>query len=156
MGKEQHASFGSHLRRYREAAGLTQEELAERAGLASAAISALERGVRQRPYPHTVEALVTALGLSTGERADLEAAVPQRVRSDPALPLAASPSSLPIPPSPMIGREQERAAIDQMLARGTVRLLTVTGPGGVGKTRAPYRRQRILQAASRMAWSLCR
>ena len=44
--KEQHTSFGTELRRHREAAGLTQEELAERAGLAAAAISALERGAR--------------------------------------------------------------------------------------------------------------
>ncbi len=44
-------SFGEQLRRYREAAALTQEELAERAGLTVDAISALERGRRQRPYP---------------------------------------------------------------------------------------------------------
>ena len=44
-------AFGARLRRLREAAGLTQEELAERAGLAAKAISALERGERQYPYP---------------------------------------------------------------------------------------------------------
>jgi len=44
------ASFGEQLRRHREAAGLTQEELAERASLTAKGISALERGERQRPY----------------------------------------------------------------------------------------------------------
>ena len=47
-------SFGERLRRYREAATLTQEELAERAGLTAMAVSALERGERRRPYPNTV------------------------------------------------------------------------------------------------------
>ena len=51
------------LRALRERAGLTQEELAERAGLTSHAISALERGVRTRPYPHTIRSLATALDL---------------------------------------------------------------------------------------------
>ena len=55
MGKQQPSSFGIQLRRHREAAGLTQEVLAERSGLAVTAISALERGLRQHPYPHTVE-----------------------------------------------------------------------------------------------------
>lgn len=45
----------AHLPRasLREAAGLTQQELAERAGLSTNGIGALERGERQRPYPHT-------------------------------------------------------------------------------------------------------
>ena len=47
------ASLAGRLRALREAAGLSQEDLAERAGLSSHAISALERGVRTRPYPHT-------------------------------------------------------------------------------------------------------
>jgi DNA-binding XRE family transcriptional regulator len=51
---DQDLTFGSRLRQLREAAGLTQEELALRAGLSPRAISALERGERQRPYPHTV------------------------------------------------------------------------------------------------------
>ena len=43
------ASFGARLKRLRDAAGLTQEELACRAGLTAKAVSALERGVRRRP-----------------------------------------------------------------------------------------------------------
>ena len=48
---ESEKTFGERLRRYREGATLTQEELAERAGLTAMAISALERGERRRPYP---------------------------------------------------------------------------------------------------------
>ena len=57
---------------------MTQEQLAERAGLSVKAISALERGERRHPYPHTVRALVAALGVSVQERAILEAGVPRR------------------------------------------------------------------------------
>jgi hypothetical protein len=46
--------FGRLLGQLRERAGLTQEALAERARLSAKAVSALERGRRQHPYPHTV------------------------------------------------------------------------------------------------------
>jgi transcriptional regulator with XRE-family HTH domain len=59
-GREE-AAFAERLRRLREAAGLTQEELALRAGLSPSAVGVLERGVRKRPYPHTVRALSEAL-----------------------------------------------------------------------------------------------
>jgi DNA-binding XRE family transcriptional regulator len=54
MSDERMSSFGIQLRSLRQATGLTQEELANRAGLTAKGISALERGERQRPYPHTV------------------------------------------------------------------------------------------------------
>jgi len=50
------------LREHRNAAGLTQEELAARAGLTARGISDLERGARKRPYPHTVRSLADAHG----------------------------------------------------------------------------------------------
>ena len=71
-------SFAELLRTLREGAGLTQEELAERAGLTPHAISALERGARTRPYPHTVRALADGLGLTDDRQAALRAAVPSR------------------------------------------------------------------------------
>src|SRR3712207_7690999 len=71
-------AFGDRLRALRERAGLTQEELASRAGLTPNAVSALERGTRTRPYPHTVRSLADALGLSDEERAGLVLAVPRR------------------------------------------------------------------------------
>ena len=55
-------TFAVRLRALREAAGLTQEELASRAGLSPSAVGLLERGLRKRPYPHTVRAPADALG----------------------------------------------------------------------------------------------
>jgi len=131
----QDAPFGAHLRRLREAAGLTQEELAERAGLTAKGISDLERGRRRRPYPHTVRSLADALGLSEEERGSLFAAVPKRGDAGPATSSAVAEPTLPSPPTPLVGREQELAEVGDPLRRREVRLLTFTGVGGVGKTR---------------------
>src|SRR5512138_1482601 len=78
MGAERPSAFGLELRRYREAAGLSQDELAERAGLTASAIGALERGERRRPYLHTVQLLAAALELDEADRATLIASVPKR------------------------------------------------------------------------------
>ena len=137
MTRERDTPFGSRLRRLREAAGLTQEELAGRAGLTAKAVSALERGERKRPYPHTVRSLADALKLSEGERTVLTEAIPRR-SVNVALPFeaaTASPSSLPASLTPLLGREPEVAEIVGLLGQGAVRLLTLTGPGGIGKTR---------------------
>ena len=67
--------FGERLRRYREAAGYSQEQLAERAGLSANAIGALERGERKRPYPDTLRRLADALGVDQETRASLSAAL---------------------------------------------------------------------------------
>ena len=123
-------AFGSRLRRHRQAAGLSQEELAERAGLSARGISDLERGVRRSPYPVTVRALAKALGLDATAQARLLAAV--QLRSG--VPEAPGPTaSPPIPLSSFVGREREVAEIGRLLA--TTRLLTLTGTGGIGKTR---------------------
>lgn len=61
----------SVLRRHRVGVGLTQSELAERAGLSVEAISAIERGTRRRPRPHTLRALASALHLSESDRSRL-------------------------------------------------------------------------------------
>ena len=66
--------FGDLLRRHRIAAGLTQEALAERAGLSTRGISDLERGARELPRKDTLRLLLQALDLSQADRAALVAA----------------------------------------------------------------------------------
>ena len=131
----QPTSFATRLRQLRERAGLTQEQLAERAGLTANAISALERGERRHPYPHTVQALAEALELTVEDRTALLAAVPKRGEAANTPPAEGAALSLPREPTILLGREEEIATLQDLLRRNQTRLLTLTGPGGVGKTR---------------------
>jgi hypothetical protein len=56
-------------------------------------------------------------------------------RHDDAAGEAALAGALPVPATPLLGREQEAAAIEDLVVREGVRLVTLTGPGGVGKSR---------------------
>src|SRR5919202_1421218 len=136
-------ALGLLLRAQRERRGLTQEVLAERAGagLSVRTISNIERG-HTRPYRHTLEVLAGALGLGAAERAALLAAW----RARPAPPSAAAPG-VPAALTPLLGREREEAAVAHLLRRREVRLLTLTGPGGVGKTRLAYQVAADIHAA---------
>ena len=67
-------------------------------------------------------------------------------RPRPATPSASGDRGLPVPPNRTIGREHELAAVSERLRAGSVRLLTLTGPGGVGKTRLALEAARAVQA----------
>jgi predicted ATPase/DNA-binding XRE family transcriptional regulator len=145
-------TFGALLKRYRMAAGLTQEALAERASLSTRAVSDLERGLSRAPRYDTLAMLASALSLSPEQRAALFAAArPPLPQEDPkATPL----QMLPFPPTALLGREQEVAQARDLLQVRGVRLLTLTGPGGVGKTRLALEIAHDLRAgfADSLAW----
>src|SRR5436190_5758185 len=138
MAADPHPTVGELLRRYRGARGYTQEELAERARLSPRAISDLERGVHRAPQSETLHLLAQALELPAHERdAFVAAATSSRRHSAPAgdRPIGRRAQRLPALLTPLIGRERERAALAQLLQQPDVRLVTLSGPAGVGKTR---------------------
>jgi len=148
--------FGTALRRLRERSGLTQEQLAERAGLSPRAVRALERGERMHPYPHTLRALTDALGVSEEELAHL---LPQRVpragadtgddgrepvtdvrlqgwsTSAPLPRLQSLVRRLPLPARrPTLGRDGQVAEVVASLVAEPPRPTVVLGAPGIGKT----------------------
>jgi predicted ATPase/DNA-binding XRE family transcriptional regulator len=125
--------FGATLKAHREAAGFTQEELATIAGLSAKAVSALERGERRRPHVDTVRALCAALDLTGASRDALVASA--RAPAHNAEIAEPSGSALPVPLTVILGRDAELQTLRAWLADPAVRLLTLTGPGGSGKTR---------------------
>jgi len=126
-------SFGGQLKALREAARFTQEELATIAGLSVHAVSALERGERRRPHVETLRALSAALDL-TGATLDAflkSARAPTQATAVDEL----TGVSLPLPLTDLLGRDTDVQTLRQWLADPTRRLITLIGPGGVGKTR---------------------
>jgi predicted ATPase/transcriptional regulator with XRE-family HTH domain len=127
------------LKHYRMAAGLTQEELAERARISVRAISALERGARRTPHKGTLRLLTEALNLGEDDRALLFEALRANRRGvvtpSPSTQTAALPKGFPVTLTSLVGREREEATIAHQLRQDHVRLLTLTGPAGIGKTR---------------------
>jgi predicted ATPase/transcriptional regulator with XRE-family HTH domain len=129
-------SFGDLLRQSRVAAGLTQEELAARSTVSVRTISDLERGRRHRPQRETLRLLTDTLGLSDDERQRFESVARTSPAAPPRpIPRAAASSTIPLSLTPLVGREGDLAAIAALLGNPTTRLVTVTGAGGVGKTR---------------------
>jgi predicted ATPase/DNA-binding XRE family transcriptional regulator len=126
----QGVGFGGLLRRHRREAGLSQEGLAELAGLSVDAIAALERGRRRAPRAHTLRLLADALRLTDLDRSQLTTAA--RRESESSRPPMRQP---PAPPNQLIGRTTELNAARRLLGQRITRLLTLTGPGGIGKTR---------------------
>jgi predicted ATPase/DNA-binding XRE family transcriptional regulator len=130
-----HSSFGALLKRYRLAAGLSQEALAARASLSARTISDLERGIHGTPHTDTLELLTSALSLSDQQRIVLLAAARPEAAASVDAPARSPSPGFPLPPTRLIGREQERSHALSLLHRTETRLLTLTGPSGVGKTR---------------------
>jgi len=138
MSTETDASFSTLLRRHRREVELTQEALAERAGLSIRNVQNLEHGVNQ-PLRDTARRLADALDLPAEERARfLVAAAPAPRRAHgpgDTDTTSARPGGLPVPPTALVGRAREAVEVDALLRRDDLRALTLVGPGGVGKTR---------------------
>lgn len=132
MGTLQPQTFAALLRRFRRASGLTQAELAERAGLSPEAISALERGVNRTPRRETVDLLAEALGLDEQDRARFEQSARHR-----SAPLVAQPVTLESAHAsiPLVGRTAELALIERLLSGHLSPALFFEGEPGIGKTR---------------------
>jgi predicted ATPase/DNA-binding XRE family transcriptional regulator len=144
MKSDPPGSFGAQLKALREAAGYTQEELATIAGLSVHGISALERGERRRPHVETVRALSAALDL-TGRARDgfLRSA---RAPAEHAAADELVGVSLPLPLTALLGRDAELQTLRHWLADPLIRLVTLTGPGGAGKTRLALELARMIAA----------
>jgi predicted ATPase/transcriptional regulator with XRE-family HTH domain len=137
---EQPRSFGDRLRQHRLAVGLTHEALAERSALSARAISDLERGVSRRPRRETVDLLSRALQLAPADRLAFEAAAraPGEIASD-LRRTRHGPGSVPVHLTSFVGREDEIGATRSLLRGRGGRLVTLTGPGGAGKSRLAIR-----------------
>ncbi|MCW5852329.1 MAG: tetratricopeptide repeat protein [Anaerolineae bacterium] len=151
-------SFGQWLKRRRRGAGLTQEELAERVGYAVATIRKIERD-ELRPAYQMAERLAEELDIGPADRpafirfardegADISPLPTQTAQVTPQPPPPPAPN-LPRPLTSLVGREAEIAAVQQLLQRDDVCLVTLIGPGGTGKTRLALAVAQALMADGR-------
>src|SRR5688572_16726260 len=133
-------TFSDLVRQARRAANLSQEELAARAGLSARGISDLERGVIRTPHKDTIELLADALNLSAGDRRRWEHARRATSRQEPRShherinAANRAVARLPVRLTSFVGREPELNDLQALLSQPAVRLVTVIGPGGIGKT----------------------
>ncbi|MFL5803167.1 MAG: tetratricopeptide repeat protein [Roseiflexaceae bacterium] len=148
-------SFGRWLRARRRALDLTQGDLARRVGCSVVTIQKIEADER-RPSRQIAERLVDGLMVTTDQRGALIRLARAEPYQDVApvealehqLPTSQRPSTnLPTPLTRLIGRKPDIAAVRNALLRGEVRLLTLLGPPGIGKTRLSIAVARDVQDA---------
>ncbi len=118
------SDFGLLLRHFRLAAGLSQAMLAELAQISVDGISALERGCHCTPRRETAALLTRALGLEGESRLEFEASAAHE--------RTAWPRELPFAAASFVGRERELIELASLVEKH--RMVTITGPGGIGKT----------------------
>ena len=159
MAEQDELGFAGLLRQLRTQAGLTQEELAEAAGLSTRSVSDLERGINRTARKDTAVLLAGALSLAEPVRALFVAAARGKAPAAGVLasmqrqPQAASWAAargvhgFPAALTSFIGRAEPLREVAGLLSDH--RLVTVTGPGGAGKTRLAAQVAR--QVASRFA-----
>lgn len=153
---DREASIGERLERYRIGRRYSQAELARRSGLSAPTISRWmrARSLEQESRPGLLR-VAAALGLSRVETNGLlsAAGLPLLQEDEPAptgqaFPsprwAAAGPAALPSELTSFVGREQESFRLAELLDRDDVRLVTLTGLGGVGKTRLAVRAARMV------------
>jgi transcriptional regulator with XRE-family HTH domain len=98
-------TLGVALKKLRAAAGMTQEELADRAGISARTVSDVERGLRTFVHGDTARRLAAALGMSEQERVRFDALARGAVES------TQPPGDLPVPPTRLLGRSHELASV---------------------------------------------
>jgi predicted ATPase/transcriptional regulator with XRE-family HTH domain len=141
-------SFGDLLRRFRVAASLTQEALAEQCRISPATVAAIEQGRRTAPRLSTVRLIADALDLSPADRELLALAADQgggSPKPGPEPPSRAEPpkvaaarqagvvAGLPATRTNFVGRDGVLASV--LAALDGTSVVSLVGPGGVGKTR---------------------
>src|SRR6185503_11913270 len=139
---EQH-SFGYWLKLKRKALDYTREELAKKVGYSAATIRKIEDEERH-PSAQMVERLAEAFRIPQNERTDFLRfargdwkATPVETQGNlPWRTSTKSPrSNIPATTTSLIGREKEIADVREYLQRADIRLVTLIGPPGIGKTR---------------------
>ena len=152
-------SFGTWVKRRRKALDLTQQELARQIGCSPSLIFKIESDER-RPSRQMAELLAEKLDIPTEQQsiflktarqeksiASLDSIPPLASRGiEPESALNQNPGNLPVSPTPLVGREHELNVITKQLLEPACRLLTLTGPGGIGKTRLAIEVARQLEA----------